>query len=74
MVFSSSPTTLWKLADNGLNNVRKMLLECKIKDLRFGVVYPAEMRITLPDGTVVKFKDSREAKDYVLEKVITKLD
>ena len=44
-----------------------------MKGLRYGVVYPAELKITLPDGTVEKFKDPSKAKDYVVGNVITKL-
>lgn len=54
------------------NEVKKLLRDGKITNLRFGVVYPAELKITLPDGTVQKFKDPSTAKDYVTEKIINR--
>lgn len=52
------------------NDVKKMLRDAKIDKLRFGVMYPAELKITLPDGTVEKFIDPRKAKVYVVENII----
>lgn len=50
------------------NEVRNLLRTCE--GIRFGLWYPADLRITLEDGTRVSFRDSDKAKAYVLEKLV----
>lgn len=49
--------------------VRNLLRSCE--GIRFGLWYPADLRITLEDGTQVSFRDPDKAKTYVLEKLVT---
>lgn len=48
--------------------VRNLLRSCD--GIRFGLWYPADLRITLEDGTWVSFRDPDKAKAYVLEKLV----
>lgn len=44
-------------------NVKRLLHTCS--GVKFGLFYPAELRITLPDGVVRKFTDPAAAADFV---------
>ncbi|KAK7945587.1 hypothetical protein WMY93_001315 [Mugilogobius chulae] len=44
-------------------SVKRLLRTCP--GVKFGLFYPAELRITLPDGVVRKFTDSSAATDFV---------
>lgn len=47
------------------NEVRGLLRSCE--GIRYGLWYPAELRITTPDGVRTSFKDPKQAKDFIME-------
>lgn len=49
--------------------VRSLLRSCE--GIRFGLWYPADLRITLEDGTRMSFRDPDKAKAYVMDKLVT---
>lgn len=47
------------------NEVRGLLRSCE--GIRYGLWYPAELRITTPDGVRTSFKDPKQAKDFIMK-------
>lgn len=52
------------------SEVRSLLRECD--GVRFGLRYPATLRITMRDGRQTSFKDPVEAKDFILKNLTCK--
>uniref|UniRef100_A0AAV2KW34 Transposase element L1Md-A101/L1Md-A102/L1Md-A2 n=1 Tax=Knipowitschia caucasica TaxID=637954 RepID=A0AAV2KW34_KNICA len=44
-------------------NAKRLLHSCP--GIKFGLFYPAELRITLPDGAVRRFSDPKAATDFI---------
>lgn len=47
------------------NEVQGLLRSCE--GIRYGLWYPAELRITMPDGVRTSFIDPKQAKDCIME-------
>lgn len=47
------------------NEVRGLLRTCE--GIRYGLWYPAELRITASDGVRTSFKDPKQAKDFIMK-------
>lgn len=47
------------------NEVLGLLRSCE--GIRYGLWYPAELRITTSDGVRTSFKDPKQAKDFIME-------
>lgn len=47
------------------NEVRGLLRTCE--GIRYGLWYPAEMRITTSDGVRTSFKDPKQARDFIMK-------
>ncbi|KAG8013677.1 hypothetical protein GBF38_022158 [Nibea albiflora] len=47
------------------NEVRGLLRTCE--GIRYGLWYPAEMRITTSDGVHTSFKDPKQARDFIMK-------
>ena len=47
------------------NEVRGLLRSCE--GIRYGLWYPAELRITTLDGVRTSFKDPKQAKDFIMK-------
>lgn len=47
------------------NEVRGLLRTCE--GIRYGLWYPAELRITTSDGVRRSFKDPKQAKDFIMK-------
>lgn len=56
-----APSVAKKRAEFG--NAKRLLHTCP--GVRFGLFYPAELRITLPGGTLRKFTDPAAAVDFI---------
>lgn len=48
-----------------LNEVRGLLRTCE--GIRYGLWYPAELRLTTSDGMRTSFKDPKQAKDVIMK-------
>lgn len=47
------------------NEVRGLLRN--YEEIRYGLWYPAELRIMAPDGMRTSFKDPKQAKDFIMK-------
>lgn len=57
----SSLIILWP--KNKFGNAKRLIHTCP--GVKFGLYYPAELRITLPGGTLRRFTDHAAAADFI---------